>query len=757
MSNKQFTLTSAARIGLALISLIGLVAVTIGQEPQSLTKVTFEDHVRPILMQRCSSCHGGGSKEGDLDAVNYTSLMLGGGSGEVITPGSAADSYLYQLVTHSESPEMPPNGTKIPESEIKIIADWIDRGALENAGSQPVEPKPRLELSLSDAPTTRPEIAAFPLRLPLEPVVTSVRPSITAMATSPWTHLVAVAAPRQILLFDTQSLELIGVLPMKEGLAHSLRFSRNGGLLLAGGGSDGESGLTILWDVKRGERITSIGEELDTVLSADISSNQALVAMGGPKKVVRVFSIANASLVYEITKHTDWITALEFSPDGNYLATGDRNGSLIVWDAGTGNELFVLKGHTNSISSVSWRSDSKILASASEDTTVRTWEMNKGGQVKSWNAHGGGVTSLEYLRDGSLATSGRDKLAKIWDQNGKALQEFAGLSDVAVASTHCEETNRIFAGDWFGQLLVWDAADGTKLRNLVVNPPTLAARLEVAEHNLIAVQEVHAPLRSQLERTQTKLNEASTALAAARESRSKIETQISGTASQLTMLRQNLETTTAQLGLWQQELNSKINALPLVEQTFTKAREAADALPDDEDMRQSVAQLESKNKQIEARIAELHVLIVEAKAENTLGTSQIEGLTESVQSGQDELEQINSRVAELESEISRISQQLELQSATAATASQAVEEAHQQLDRWKEEIEFINQWNLLSRELSEARKTAQRHQSVVDQAEKKFAAAQRLVEEAKQQQQACHAQAAELQQQILQLRDRGKE
>ncbi len=755
MNNKQLTFAFSARFALGLTGALCLVAVTTGQESPAPTKITFEDHVRPIFLQRCSSCHGGGNKEGDLDAINFTSLMLGGGSGEVIVPGSAADSYLYQLVTHSESPEMPPGGTKIPEPEIKTIADWINQGALENAGSKPSEPKPRLELSLSNVSTTRPEIPAFPLRLPLEPVVTTARPSITAVATSPWTHLAAVAAPKQILLYDTQTLELIGVLPMSEGLAHSLRFSRTGDLLLAGGGSDGESGLTIIWDVRKGERVASIGEELDTVMAADISSDHKLVAMGGPKKVVKVFSIAENSLIYEITKHTDWITALEFSPDGNYLATGDRNGGLIVWEAETGNELFVLKGHGQSISSVSWRSDSKILASASEDATVRTWEMSKGGQVKSWNAHGGGVTSLEFLRDGNLTTSGRDKLARSWDQNGKTLAEFSGLSDVAVASAYCDETNRIFAGDWSGQLLVWDAADGKMLESLVVNPPSLAARLELAEQNLAAARESHTPLTQELERTQSKLDEVTSSLAAVTESRMKIESEISGTASQLAALRQNLKATTVQLQQWQQELSSKTNALPLVEQTFTKAQEAADALPTDEDMKQSVAQLETKNKQIEARITELGGLITQANEENSLGTSQIEGLTESLQSGQNELEQTNSRVAELESEMSRISQQLEQQSAAAAKAGEAVDAAHQQVNRWNGEIEFINQWNLLSRELAETRKTAQQQQSVVDQAEEKLAAAQRLVDGAKQQQQANNDQATKLQQQILQLRNRG--
>ena len=69
------------------------------------------------------------------------------------------------------------------------------------------------------------------------------------------------------------------------------------------------------------------------VLAADISADGKLVALGGPGKIVKVFSVADGKQLYEIKKHTDWITALEFSPDGTRLATGDRAGGIHLWEA----------------------------------------------------------------------------------------------------------------------------------------------------------------------------------------------------------------------------------------------------------------------------------------------------------------------------------------------------------------------------------------------------------------------------------------
>jgi len=71
------------------------------------------------------------------------------------------------------------------------------------------------------------------------------------------------------------------------------------------------------------------------VLAADINAQQTLVALGGPNRVVRVYSAQTGELLHEIRKHTDWIYAAEFSPDGKLLATADRSGGLFVWEAET--------------------------------------------------------------------------------------------------------------------------------------------------------------------------------------------------------------------------------------------------------------------------------------------------------------------------------------------------------------------------------------------------------------------------------------
>ena len=84
-------------------------------------KVTYDEHVVPILREKCFGCHNPDKKSGGLILNNFTTLMAGGGSGAVIEPGNPDESTLYLLITHKEQPFMPPMADKLPQAQIDII------------------------------------------------------------------------------------------------------------------------------------------------------------------------------------------------------------------------------------------------------------------------------------------------------------------------------------------------------------------------------------------------------------------------------------------------------------------------------------------------------------------------------------------------------------------------------------------------------------------------------------------------------------
>lgn len=736
---------------LAFVACWIVASVTVADE-KSPEKVTYDDHVKPVLVQRCSSCHNGQKREGDLDVTNYINLMQGGGSGTVIEPQDASGSYLYQLITHEETPEMPPSGTKIPAPEIQLIAKWIDLGALENSGSVAAKAKPKFDMSMSANPSVKPEVIPMPLRIPLEPVIKTTRPSVHAIATSPWAPITAISSPQQILLYNTQNLKLAGVLPFEEGVAHSLRFSRNGQLLLAGGGRDGASGKTVLFNALTGEKITTVGDELESVLASDISPDHSLVAIGGPNKLVKILSTTDGSPVAEIKKHTDWVTALEFSPDGKLLASGDRNGGLHVWEADTGNEVFTLKAHSKSISGVSWRADSQILCSASEDGSIRLWELEEGKQIKSWSAHGTGVTGVEFHRDGIISSCGRDKVAKTWDQNGKMIRQFAGLVDVAVAVSHCDESNRVLASDWTGKLTVWNAVDGAEIGQLASNPPTLGERLAASQKNLTAATQKHAPLAKVLAETKASLNGMIGSLEQAKQTQVQTQAKLAKMETDFNTAKTQFESAQATASSYQAELTQKAGAKPLIKESLDKANAALALLPADAELKASVTSLTSKVQQLDTRIVELNGMVVKANEAKNAMKVQMDTAANNVNGAKKEMEKVIAEVTKLTVDVEATQKKVDAGSKITAAAMAEVQQATQQVSYWNSNLSFVAEMKAIQAEILSVDEEIATKQTAADAANAKLSEAQKLADDAMRQKSEAEAKAQALKEKLSNLR-----
>ncbi|ADW69358.1 PSD1 and planctomycete cytochrome C domain-containing protein [Granulicella tundricola] len=88
----------------------------------------FENNVRPILAQKCGTCHEDRSS-GGLRMISREALLKGGDSGPAIVPGDPDKSLLLTAVHQTTELKMPPKGTKLSDQEIQSLTDWIKMGA----------------------------------------------------------------------------------------------------------------------------------------------------------------------------------------------------------------------------------------------------------------------------------------------------------------------------------------------------------------------------------------------------------------------------------------------------------------------------------------------------------------------------------------------------------------------------------------------------------------------------------------------------
>jgi len=116
---------------LAIELVVGLVwSTTVFGADQDAKPVGFERNVAPILAKRCLECHSENEPSGKLVLSLKTAALQGGESGPAIVPRDVEKSQLLVRVTAGEMP--PPkrgHSQKLPDSEIKILRDWIASGA----------------------------------------------------------------------------------------------------------------------------------------------------------------------------------------------------------------------------------------------------------------------------------------------------------------------------------------------------------------------------------------------------------------------------------------------------------------------------------------------------------------------------------------------------------------------------------------------------------------------------------------------------
>ena len=686
-------------------------------------KITFDDHVKPIFQKRCATCHNGGKKSGGLDLTNFTNLMQGGGSGQSVEQGDSGSSYLYLLVAHEESPAMPPGGNKIPDAEIKMIESWINAGALENSGSV-AKIKKKVASGATVNIGVRPESVAYPLRMSLQPHFQPEQSGVvTATAISPWQAVTAVAAAKQVLLYDNRSLAFLGALAIPDGRANILQFSRNGQLLLAAGGRHGLVGKVFLWDVASTELVATVGEETDTILAADISANHGQVALGGPQKMLRVYSTDTSELNYEIKKHTDWVTSISFSPDGVLLASADRNGGVHVWEAQSGNEYLSLAGHGKAVTDLAWRGDANVLASCSDDGTIKLWEMERGRQIKSWSAHGAGVNSSDFNRDGQLVSVGREPIAKLWKQDAKNVRQFKGLGEFGVCCNFCDESKRLVVTDFAGKVRIFDATDSKELGTLPTTPKSLTEQLESSQARLAKLIEESKPLQENLtsigDRVQT-LQEKRTAVISKREQAKQLlntmQTSLADTGQQL---QNNIDSRDR----WGHELEASQESLPDVAQAADSATEAAEKLPGDGELKELADKLRLKLDAIDARTLALENQITQSLANDEELKSKLSGTESEIEKGNNSLAGLNANIQSLSGKLEPQVSERDKVAEEVATFAKRIAKWQQRVQFWQAEIEFDS----LLKKRMEALQTAK---TKADERESELAAAKSALQDA---------------------------
>jgi len=246
---------------------------------------------------------------------------------------------------------------------------------------------------------------------------------------------------------------------------------RQDGRLLAGCTAD-----LILWDLPSGRR-RAIIPQAAWITAVAFLPGMDLAATGHDDGLVRVWDIADGTLLREFHGYFRPVSALAFSPDGKRIVSAGEDKLMLIWSIDTGEIDGLFGGHTDRIPAMIWHPDGRRIISAGWDTTARVWDAETHEPIILLNSHVGQVVALALSPDGSLlACADEANAVHVWDLNTN--EELQILRE-AEAEIRClafnEDGTRLAAGRADRSLHLWQPVSGECLSDQVESTGTVTS------------------------------------------------------------------------------------------------------------------------------------------------------------------------------------------------------------------------------------------------------------------------------------------
>jgi hypothetical protein len=91
----------------------------------------FEQHIRPLLVERCYACHSAREKkqEGGLLLDSRAGWVKGGEQGPAVIPGDVEASLLIRAVRYEDAELQMPPDRPLPKEAVARLVQWVKLGA----------------------------------------------------------------------------------------------------------------------------------------------------------------------------------------------------------------------------------------------------------------------------------------------------------------------------------------------------------------------------------------------------------------------------------------------------------------------------------------------------------------------------------------------------------------------------------------------------------------------------------------------------
>ncbi len=245
------------------------------------------------------------------------------------------------------------------------------------------------------------------------------------------------------------------------------------------GGTPGSFGEVKLFNPADGALVKDLGSMADVAFRAVFNPAGTKLATAGADRSIRVYDVASGKQEVLIEDHADWVVGLAWNADGTRLASASRDKTSKLFNAENGESLMTYSGHGDAVFDVAMTTDGKdgkLVLSAGGDKKIHAWNPDDGKKTGEIGGFSREVLTLAVAGDKIFSGSADKSVQQHRVEGFKHFKTYPGSTDAVFCVAYHAGTGRVAAGNFAGEVRVWNAEDGSQMSDVPRGPGLCRAR-----------------------------------------------------------------------------------------------------------------------------------------------------------------------------------------------------------------------------------------------------------------------------------------
>lgn len=219
------------------------------------------------------------------------------------------------------------------------------------------------------------------------------------------------------------------------------------------------AGTIYLWDANTGGVRKTFSDQHGRVVKLCLTHDSRYLLILFNNGSVRIQDLRTGRLFRTYRAHVEAATALAVSAVSGWIASGAADGKVCLENLSARIHRKILT-QTGPVRALSFSPDGKAIAAVSENGGITVWATSSGMLMRKLITRIPGVKRLFFYGNNEVVSIDQAGMVRVWPVRQTVVTRLPGRMRM-VSALRLERHGRwLAAGDWAGQIRVWDAENG---------------------------------------------------------------------------------------------------------------------------------------------------------------------------------------------------------------------------------------------------------------------------------------------------------